>query len=409
MSSIKIKNFGPIKEGYAENDGFIPIQKYMAFIGSQGSGKSSVVKLITTFSWLEKALFQGREFLPNINLKFKDTFCANLSIQNYFLKNTYIEYRGVAYIFVYENEYLEIRENNLGDYLVPKISFIPAERNLISVLENARKVEQLPYSLSWCLEEFDNACVKYSETLISLPINNIDFIYDDIAKSPIVKGVSYSLKLAQAASGIQSITPMFIVMYYLNDFMENQDTEREKNSSLATRKEVTEEIDKIWARNLPVEIENFLMKKAYSKFRINNLINILEEIEQNLFPDSQRAILNKALEFTNNLPDNKLILTTHSPYIIGYLTLAMKGFMLKQRIENEEKLTTRLNEIVPVVSCINPEDVGVYELDLEGKISRVEIRNGIISGKNYLNEKMKEENTLFDKLLEIEEELEWVK
>ena len=45
MTSIKIKNFGPIIEGYTENDGFINIDKVMIFIGGQGSGKSTVVKL----------------------------------------------------------------------------------------------------------------------------------------------------------------------------------------------------------------------------------------------------------------------------------------------------------------------------------------------------------------------------
>jgi predicted ATPase len=59
MSKIKIKNFGPIKEGYQENDGWIDIKKVTVFIGNQGSGKSTVAKLISTFTWIEKALVRG--------------------------------------------------------------------------------------------------------------------------------------------------------------------------------------------------------------------------------------------------------------------------------------------------------------------------------------------------------------
>ena len=53
MSKIKIKNFGPIKEGCLENDGWIEIKKVTVFIGNQGSGKSTIAKLISTFTWIE--------------------------------------------------------------------------------------------------------------------------------------------------------------------------------------------------------------------------------------------------------------------------------------------------------------------------------------------------------------------
>ena len=59
MSKIRIKNFGPIKEGYIENGGWISIDKVTVFIGNQGSGKSTVAKLISTFSWIEKAIYRG--------------------------------------------------------------------------------------------------------------------------------------------------------------------------------------------------------------------------------------------------------------------------------------------------------------------------------------------------------------
>ena len=60
MRRIRIKNFGPIKEGFwgESTDGWMDI--VTMFIGNQGSGKITIAnKLISTFIWMEKALLNG--------------------------------------------------------------------------------------------------------------------------------------------------------------------------------------------------------------------------------------------------------------------------------------------------------------------------------------------------------------
>ena len=59
MSKIKIKNFGPIRDGFQGDNGWLDISKITVFIGNQGSGKSTIAKLISTFTWIEKALIRG--------------------------------------------------------------------------------------------------------------------------------------------------------------------------------------------------------------------------------------------------------------------------------------------------------------------------------------------------------------
>ena len=59
MSRIKIKNFGPLKETVSAMDGWIDIEKVTVFTGNQGSGKSTVAKLVSTFTWMEKVLTRG--------------------------------------------------------------------------------------------------------------------------------------------------------------------------------------------------------------------------------------------------------------------------------------------------------------------------------------------------------------
>jgi ABC-type polysaccharide/polyol phosphate transport system ATPase subunit len=60
MSRIRIKNFGPIKGDHLENDGWLDVAKVTVFIGNQGTGKSTVAKLISTFTCPFKGLGASR-------------------------------------------------------------------------------------------------------------------------------------------------------------------------------------------------------------------------------------------------------------------------------------------------------------------------------------------------------------
>lgn len=56
---LKIRNFGPIKEGYDEDEGYMTFSPFTMICGPQGAGKSCVAKLYSTFTWIEKALVRG--------------------------------------------------------------------------------------------------------------------------------------------------------------------------------------------------------------------------------------------------------------------------------------------------------------------------------------------------------------
>ena len=53
MEKLRIKNFGAITEGLKENSGYIELSKMTLFLGEQGSGKSTITKLFSTFLWLQ--------------------------------------------------------------------------------------------------------------------------------------------------------------------------------------------------------------------------------------------------------------------------------------------------------------------------------------------------------------------
>lgn len=140
-------------------------------------------------------------------------------------------------------------------------------------------------------------------------------------------------------------------------------------------------------------------KKINEKYVCKYFVNIVEEPEQNLFPTSQRLLLNSLLAFNNG--SNMLIMTTHSPYLINYLTLAVKADMVKNSIDEEAK--SKLKEIVPAESTVGAEDLRVYELnELDGSIKRLEDYKGLPSDENYLNDSLHESNELFAQIQEIE-------
>lgn len=116
MIKIRIQNFGPIKGGYKGNSGWLEIKKVTLFIGNQGSGKSTVAKLISTFSWIEKALVRGdynKKWFERKN-KLKNQYLNYHRLENYFKINGYdhslIEYEGDAFNIRYENGSLHIEE-----------------------------------------------------------------------------------------------------------------------------------------------------------------------------------------------------------------------------------------------------------------------------------------------------------
>ena len=112
---------------------------------------------------------------------------------------------------------------------------------------------------------------------------------------------------------------------------------------------------------------------------------------RNLFPSSQRHILNKLLEFVNMNKGNELLMTTHSPYIINYLTLCVKAESVYKTLnEKKYKLSdpelSQTNEIVPMSSAVNANDLVIYELDeRDGSIKKLPDYKGLPSDENKLN------------------------
>ena len=302
MQRIIIKNVGPISNAEIE------IKKTVVLIGEQASGKSTIIKLISSFMWLEKDLYRSAitKEKSNFDIYFQKDIKKVLEyhrIENYFNENTTIEYHGLAYNFSFSNNKLNHSEAK-NDYVYPQIIYIPAERNFISYVSNFRASEFIPWGLKDFIDDFRLATANLKQPF-KLPINNVEIINEGFDILNLKENGKYNIKLSDASSGFQAIVPILLVSEYLLEKM-NSDNSREKNA---------------------------LLKKT-------SLIDIVEEPEQNLFPVSQMQLVKSLVEICNRNTDNKLIISTHSPYILATINNLILANKMGQK--NPNKVTSRV-------------------------------------------------------------------
>jgi predicted ATPase len=404
---LRIKHFGPIQEGFTDTNGWLEINKLTILIGNQGSGKSTVAKVFSTLSWLEKALVRGQFKERGTNVeKLKELFTYQ-NIEDYFKPNSLIEYEGSAYYIYYSNQQLSISKSEKNGYHFPKIMYIPSERNLVSTVTNVRKLEGLPQTLYTFADEYFKAA-DYSKSSIDIPLNNIKFDYPTSDEPGKINGEDFTLELPKASSGLQSFIPLYVVLRYLNEIITTQLFTNVADRNLEKQKLLREEIRKIYSNpSFSEQVKEAMLEEVSKKFIYDALINIIEEPEQNLFPDSQNKLLDVLFSFNNSGISNKLIITTHSPYLIGYTGLAIQAGELRKKV-TDPKVLERLFNIIPHTSTLEASEVVIYQLDEKtGTIDKLSSDHGIPSGENYLNLYLQKGNELFDYMLEIEQEMNY--
>jgi predicted ATPase len=398
-----------------ENEGWMEIKKVTALIGNQGSGKSTVAKLVSSFSWMEKALVRGDfdiKWLTRKN-KLKNNILKYHRLDHYLKSNgsdeTSIEYKGDAYKIKYEKDTLQVEETNTGNYEMPQIMYVPAERNFISYVRTPKELKLSSESLLEFLTEFENA-KDGMKGLLRLPVNNADMEYDKLNDNLNLKGDGYRIRLTDASSGFQSLVPLYMVSQHLGVSIKKQTNNEDGTQMTAEEiKRFKESVKDIMNSPMTEEQKKLALSTLSSRFKKTAFINIVEEPEQNLFPSSQWKMLQSLLAINNLNVGNQLIVTTHSPYIVSFLSIAMQGNELLDPISKSPKrqeAISKMQEIIDFAALTPAEEVIVYQLDeTNGRISRLPMPYGIPSDNNYLNNILAEANHLLDRLLEIEETL----
>jgi len=397
MKYIRIRHFGPIVES-----GELEISAVMVFCGQQGSGKSTIAKLISTCSWIEKAFARKEITRKDLSAKnFRERYCGYHYLSNFFKKGeTYIHYHGERIDIEYANDTIAVIEEDGSSYHIPQIMYVPAERNFMVAVEQAEKIRNLPPSLLTLQQVFKKA-VNAGD--YKIPIDGFSVHYDKLNKITWLHGKGYRLKLHEAASGLQSVIPLVVVSAYLSMMVERGGAHELSADELD---KLQQEVNRILEdKTLSEALRRILIERINRRYKNECFINIVEEPEQNLFPLSQRDVLHKLLAVFNANRLNQLIITTHSPYIIDELSLAVKAGTLLDKA-GRKNISEEIGKVIPADSGILSEQLSIYEIKDDGCVEQLPKYDGLPSDDNYLNVSLMESNERFNQLLEIEDGLE---
>jgi len=95
----------------------------------------------------------------------------------------------------------------------------------------------------------------------------------------------------------------------------------------------------------------------------------VEEPEAHLFPTTQRLVVELLATLFNSDPERyRLVVTTHSPYVLTSLNNLLQAGQLAEELAGDEDALKRLCEEVPRSRHLLPRDVGAWYLD--GKTAR---------------------------------------
>ena len=356
LKKLYIKNFGPIKNGCTDSeDGFFDISKLTVFIGEQGTGKSTVAKLISLFSWLEKQ-YQNKVFAASklAGSIFANNYLKYHRIDSYLKPDSQIKYIHDGFSIIYENNYLFIQNNNIN-YVRPKVLYVPAERSFCTAIINPYKISGIPGSVIDFLSDYYDAEKELQNNKIQLPINGYKFRFSEKTNTAYIsdENKKYEIKIEDSSSGLQSLVPMYITINHcLNQI--NYPIDKRQNELNVFQ---TVEFKKI--------IEDSTINKEKREEELKKIFNscltcIIEEPEQNLFPVSQYAVVMSLLSGFSNITDNTLIITTHSPYVLETINNCMYANQIAAK-------GIDVSNILPSEYHISFDNVAAYKI-VDGKI-----------------------------------------
>ena len=342
---LEIRNFGPI------SNVTLTISPLTIFIGDQGSGKSTISKLLTIcrdIRWRHDIL-DGN--IASILRPFKE-----FSIDEFFRKDTFFSYKedsasDTSDSIIYENGAFNYKMSGVDDveeakkrlkFLIVETAqslakrtgndkledtdsytrkllrantriglYIPAERNIVGVLSQSLAsiiLHKIPFSdvILEFMSIFEKAKKEFPS--FEVPFLNARFIEKEGSNRIFLPDSNKEISFNAGSSGLQSTLPMLMVIDY----------SRKTN--------------------------------CFDSF-------VVEEPEQNLFPKNQRELM---LYFASKLNNNKcnFVLTSHSPYLLSCLNVQL----LASKLYAIDGYKDEVGKIIKKEFVIDSKDVAVYSL-----------------------------------------------
>lgn len=344
MPYINIRNVGPLID-----TGRLNITYVTLIIGKQSTGKSTLMKIISYCSWVEKRLMVDEDkFLYDYThyQKFlKDLMKFHRMNEEEFTGDTYIEY---------ESDLVKIEVNGKKNAKIIKKagfkelannfkqSFIPAERNFLTSIQNIERIyrtNNVDNIFNFILEWRDAKSFFTADNELDLVVTEgMKYYYDKKTEKEVIK-LSNNKRISPfyASSGVQSALPLLVMANYLKLIIGQANYSAD---DYATGKD--------------------LSKFVYKYFRI-----FIEEPEQNLFPESQYELIRSLINTVGSSNGNYIILTSHSPYILTSINLLIEASLAK--IKDKETAS----RILGMDLRLDSSDFSAYSISENGTVENI--------------------------------------
>ena len=336
MERLIVKSFGPLINIAIE------IKDINIYIGLNPSGKSTIAKLL---SILKSGIF----FNTNNRLETFKKLLGNHNIDFQIKEDTVIQYENGNYFYTIKNQQFASNILNEKDLKSLNSIYVPADRVFFatfsqSIFSLISSDIALP---KWLIEfgaKFESARNAVKE--LSIDFLNTKYKWQD-GTDYIQVSDQTTIKLSQASSGIQSIVPLLLAV-------QHNTNSQKKNDDLF----------------------------------------VIEEPELNLYPSSQKDLIEFVIERINQSND-KLIVTTHSPYLLTAIdNLIQAGNVVREKPEHKKDL----ENVVPSPLWLDFKNVACYYFS-DGK-SKSTLDNDLKSiGPSNIDDISEELSETFEKLL----------
>ena len=419
MRKIVISNVGPIT-GRVK----IIFRRFCVLIGPQSSGKSTIAKLLSTCLWLEKEACTtlSTDVLPH-GVDFKK-FVEDFHRMHGYIhtESSEVKYESdfVSIQYIRGKFSLRVKPNN--KYRRLKVSYIPSDRNVITMKDlELREMESTNFRsflFDWlyCRKYFN---VDNKTDILEL---GVKYYFEKVGgenRDTIIhqNGQTYSISLYDASSGMQSAVPLVITtQFFTGKYFEVYDKEvsfegEQRKRDLVERlvsqyfpakddkPSSRQFIDATKAGPMP---ENAVAYEAALAVRndFNRLTSpystafIIEEPEQNLFPQTQLDLMKDIISCCNNESHPSVaMITTHSPYVLSAINILMfAGKLVAIGVNPDE-----FRDILPSDCIISPDEVEVYAVK-DGICHSIKEPNTGLINQNDLDSASDYNASVFDRL-----------
>ena len=218
MKKITIHNIGPIK--HVE----LNLKRINVIIGPQSAGKSCVLKIACFCAWLEKKieLLQGSMITEEKNF-WEDNLIGFHRLDGFMKpgEGSYFIYStsSMTFSYYYDDHLFDFKWKAAGrwKYRRSRVSYIPAERNIVSVVPNWMDVNLNDDNIRNFISDWYAARQLHgSKSGLDILNLGVKYYYDEGKHlDRILMDDGTPLGFSEASSGLHSLIPMLVYLDFL--------------------------------------------------------------------------------------------------------------------------------------------------------------------------------------------------